>query len=314
MFYRWNVNYALPDELSFLPCVSVDAHNTLPGSVYPVGGASEIPFSMMSIIENSGNRAFVNASVEKILFEGGRATGVSIKGSNIYAPHIISTIGLFETIQYLLPPSVVQRSCLQKHASRMQPGQAVFYAFITLEGTKEELKLDNATTWHFEYQDLGKTCKKWLKKGVEEALQEPLPTLCVTTNSTKDPNWEMYPKHVGKSTLAAFLPVNWEWFEEFESGFNGGQGPEYETMKKAFGNKIMEKFLDLHPLLRGHVMHTEFHTPLDHVKHLRKHKGGMYGARMDMARFDDPGTCSAVVGFLSLSKKRKSSIFNSSSL
>ena len=30
---------------------------------------------------------------------------------------------------------------------------SVFYAFIILDGTKEELGLDQATSWHFEYQE-----------------------------------------------------------------------------------------------------------------------------------------------------------------
>ena len=274
--------------------VSFDITGTQKGCFFPIGGASEIPFSMMSIIDNSGSRAFVNASVEKILFEGGRATGVSVKGSNIYAPHIISTIGLSETT-HLLPPSVVQSSCLQKHVSRMQPCHSVFKVFITLDGTKEELGLDQATTWHFEHPDLGNTCKKWLNNGVAKALEEPLPNLILGPNSSKDPYWERYPKHVGKSTVTAMTPVNWEWFEEFKNGLNDPKCPKFEKIKNAFGNKIMEKFLDLYPLLRGHVMHTEFYTPLSHVKHLGKHKGAMYGLRYDMAHFDDPGTCSAVV-------------------
>ena len=288
--YRWTVCWALPEELPFVMAASCDITSTQKGYSYPVGGASEIPFSMMSVIDNSGSRAFVNASVEKILFEGGRATGVSIKGSNIYGPHIISTIGLSETT-HLLPPTVVQGSCLQKHVSRMQPCHSVFKVFITMDGTKEDLGLDHAITWHSEHQDLGTTCKKWLNKGVADALQEPLPLFCVTTNSSKDPYWERYPEHVGKSALTAMIPVNWEWFEEFKNV----KGQEYKKIKKAFGNKIMEKFMDLHPLLRGHVMHTKFYTPLSHLKHLGKHKGAMYGLRLDMARFDDPGTCSAVV-------------------
>ena len=84
---------------------------------------------MIPVIENSGGKAFVNVSVERILFEDGRAMGVTVRGQNISAPHIISTIGLLETTQYLLPPSLVQSSELQNHVERVKPGNK----FISLK-------------------------------------------------------------------------------------------------------------------------------------------------------------------------------------
>ena len=80
---------------------------------------------MIPVIENSGGRAFANASVENILFDERqvKAIGVTVKGHTICAPHIISTIGLLETTQYLLPPSVVQSSELQKKVETVKPGR-----------------------------------------------------------------------------------------------------------------------------------------------------------------------------------------------
>merc|ERR1719411_2413878 len=103
--------------------------------------------------------------------------GVTMRGRDICAPHIISTIGLLETTQYLLPPSLVQSTKLQMHVEKVKPGLTVFYAFIILDGTREELGLNHATTWHFEHQDLGLTCRKWLDKDVNEALLDPLPEI-----------------------------------------------------------------------------------------------------------------------------------------
>ena len=122
--FRWNVAGALPDEMPFMFAATVDIHYTQQGSFWPVGGASEIPFNMIPVIESSGGRAFVNAPVERILFEEGRAMGVTVRGQNICAPHIISTIGLLETTQYLLPPSLVQSSELQKHVEKVKPGNS----------------------------------------------------------------------------------------------------------------------------------------------------------------------------------------------
>ena len=72
------------------------------------------------------------------------------------------------------------------------------------------------------------------------------------------------------------------------------RGPEYERIRTAFGNKIMEKVFDLYPQLKGRVDHAEFQTPLSHVDHLGKHEGGIYGLSPDMARFDDPEFISSI--------------------
>ena len=56
----------------------------------------------------------------------------------------------------------------------------------------------------------------------------------------------------------------------------------------------MAKVFDLYPQLKGRVDHAEFQTPLSHVDHLGKHKGGIYGLRPDMGRFDDPEFISSI--------------------
>ena len=66
------------------------------------------------------------------------------------------------------------------------------------------------------------------------------------------------------------------------------RGPKYEMICSAMGEKIMAKVYDLYPQLKGRVDHVEFQSPLNHVDHLGKHKGGIYGLSPTMARFDDP--------------------------
>ena len=57
---------------------------------------------MVPVIARSGGKAFVGASVEEISFEGERAAGVVVRHKGlrhlIRAPHVISSVGLFETV------------------------------------------------------------------------------------------------------------------------------------------------------------------------------------------------------------------------
>ena len=85
------------------------------GGYYPIGGASEIAFNMIPIIEASGGRVLVRANVQKILCNpSGQACGVLVKkGSEeytIHAPNIISNAGAYNTFQKLLPREIATNS------------------------------------------------------------------------------------------------------------------------------------------------------------------------------------------------------------
>ena len=65
----------LPKDTSFAMHAMLIAHFQRGGS-YPVGGASEIAFHMIPLIERSGGRVLVRASVTQILIDDkGRACG-----------------------------------------------------------------------------------------------------------------------------------------------------------------------------------------------------------------------------------------------
>ena len=44
-----------------------------------MGGPSEIPYNITSVIERNGGCVMVNANVAEILLDNGRATGVRVK-------------------------------------------------------------------------------------------------------------------------------------------------------------------------------------------------------------------------------------------
>ena len=68
---------------------------------------------MVPVIGRSGGKAFVGASVEEITFENKRAVGVIVKQRGmkhlIRAPHVISSVGLFETVG-LIPQEMREHS------------------------------------------------------------------------------------------------------------------------------------------------------------------------------------------------------------
>ena len=74
------------------------------GASYPVGGASEIAFNIIPVIERAGGRVLVRANVTEILAAGGRVCGVRVSRSgdnhhDITAPLVVSSAGLYNTFQ-----------------------------------------------------------------------------------------------------------------------------------------------------------------------------------------------------------------------
>lgn len=71
------------------------------GSCYPVGGASEIPYRIIPVIERSGGRVLMKAHVSQILTENGKVIGVRVGSKensavDIHAPIVISDAGIIE--------------------------------------------------------------------------------------------------------------------------------------------------------------------------------------------------------------------------
>ena len=87
----------------------------------------------------------MNANVTEILIEGGRAVGVKVsKGTQTFevrAPIVVSSAGLYNTFQKLLPPEIAGRSYYHKLADRLKPGVAAMNVFIGLNASNEELGL-----------------------------------------------------------------------------------------------------------------------------------------------------------------------------
>lgn len=85
------------------------------GAYYPIGGASEIPYRIVPVIERMGGRVLMKAPVCQILTEGGRVTGVRVgkKENNavdIYAPIVISDAGRESNCKFLKSQSSGCRS------------------------------------------------------------------------------------------------------------------------------------------------------------------------------------------------------------
>ena len=212
-------------------------HFTDCGGYYPIGGASEIALNIIPVIERSGGKVLVRATVNKILCTpDGKACGVRVqKGEenvDIQAPIVISSAGVYNTFQSLLPKEVSQKSYYSKIASSLKPGYAGLSVFVGLNKNGKELGLKAQNTWAFrnENDGLQDMVDNFIEaETVEEVLEKKVPLLFLSFPSEKDPNWSTHhPERKDKSTVAIVTLVKWDWFSKWVDEPLKRRGDEYE--------------------------------------------------------------------------------------
>ncbi|XP_073350198.1 all-trans-retinol 13,14-reductase [Pagrus major] len=276
-----------PNDASFSMHSLLVTHY-LNGAWYPKGGASEIAYHMIPIIEKAGGAVLVRAPVNRILFNDAKeAYGVSvIKGQEeiqIRAPIVISNAGIFNTYQKLLPKDLQAMPAIQKQLSMMKNGAGGLSIFVGLNGTKEELGLGANNYYIFTENNFDDLVEKYMK-GKREDSAKTVPLLFVGSPSAKDPTWEE--RSPGKSTMSLVSFASYEWFEEWKDDKVSNRGAEYKELKQAFIDNILEAVMDVFPkVTRDKIEFIDAGTPITNTHYIGAPKGEIYGADHGIARF-----------------------------
>ncbi|XP_049600053.1 all-trans-retinol 13,14-reductase isoform X1 [Syngnathus scovelli] len=278
----------MPKEASFAMHSLLVMHY-LNGAWYPKGGASEIAYHMIPIIEKAGGAVLVRAPVNRILFNHAReACGVSVmKGQeevHIHAPIVISNAGIFNTYQTLLPKELQAVPAIQRQLSMMKHGAGGLSIFVGLDGTKEELGLKADNYWIFQESNLDQLVMKYRDSSREESSKN-IPLLFVASPSAKDPTWEERSPG-SKSTLSLVSFANYDWFEEWKDDKVTNRASDYKDLKRAFIETALQVVLEVFPkITKDKVEYIDAGTPVTNTHYIGAPKGEIYGADHGMERF-----------------------------
>ncbi|XP_029292618.1 LOW QUALITY PROTEIN: all-trans-retinol 13,14-reductase-like [Cottoperca gobio] len=260
----------------------------LNGAWYPKGGATEIAYHMIPIVEKAGGAVLVRAPVNRILFnKANEAYGVSVmKGQeeiHIRAPVVISDAGIFNTYQKLLPKEFQFMPPIQEQLSMMKNGDGGLSIFLGLTGTKEELGLKANNYWIFTENNFDELVEKYMNGKREESAKN-VPLLFVASPSAKDSTWEE--RCPGKSTLSLVSFAKYEWFEEWKDCKVTNRGSHYKELKQMFIDSILEVVMDVFPkITRDKIEYIDAGTPITNTYYIGAPKGEIYGADHGIARF-----------------------------
>ena len=290
LMYCWGDYGTPPSKSNFTMQAALNRHFMKAGAHYPVGGASEIAYNIIPVIEKAGGRVLVRAPVSNIVAKGGKVCGVNVsKGTGtieILAPMVISSAGLYNTFQRLLPKELAAKSYYTDICKDLKPGVAAMNVFLGLNKSKAELGLKRQNMWAFTSNDLNRIGEDYIQMDVDSAIDAEIPLLFISFPSAKDPEWEKHPGREEKSTVAIVTLANWEWFKKWEDAALKKRGDSYDEVKNSIGHQMIEQTCKLYPQIRDCIDFTEIGSPVTNKHYIAQPHGEIYGLDHSIERFD----------------------------
>jgi len=288
--YCWGDYGTPPSASNFNMQALLNRHFATGGGAYPVGGASEIAYNIIPVIEAAGGKVLVRANVTGIIQKGHKVGGVRVqKGSEtheIFAPMIISSAGIYNTFQTLLPKELSSKSYFTEIARTLKPGIASMNVFLGLNISNEELEVRKQNVWAFTTADSDAAAVNYFNLSADEAMGADVPLLFISFPSTKDPEWDNHPGRKGKSTAAIVTLSNWDWFKDWKDKGVKKRGDDYTEIKEAIGHQMIEQTCQLFPQLRDKIDYIEIGSPVTNTHYIGSPHGEIYGLDHTRERFE----------------------------
>ncbi|MBN3290104.1 RETST reductase, partial [Polypterus senegalus] len=220
--------------------------------------------------------------------------GVSVqKGDGevqVYAPIVISDAGIFNTYEQLLPKEIQTMPPIQQQLSMMTHGQGGLSIFVGLKGTKEELGLKACNHWLYPDSNIDELTEAYYRSSREDAAKS-CAFVYIASPSAKDPTWEQ--RYPGKSTLTMLTFVSFDWFKDWEKEQVGQRAEEYQNLKEAFIQTLLNAAINVYPLIKDKIEFVDAGTPLTNQHYIVAPRGEYYGCDHALARFQ-PEVCAGI--------------------
>ena len=191
---QWG-NMGLPPKQSAFMMHAMIARHYLYGGYYPVGGSWRIAESIMPKIQGGGGEVFTYARVKQILIEDGKTRGVEMQdGHCLECPCVISSAGIENTFNHLLPADVVQASGYEKLLPNVRPSFAHLCIYIGLKESAQELGLPKTNFWIYPHNDFDAAVENFVAD-----KNAPFPVVYISFPSAKDPDYSN--RHPDSATI-----------------------------------------------------------------------------------------------------------------
>ena len=274
---QWG-DLGLPPKRSSFVIQALIAKHYLHGGYYPVGGAWRIADTILPRIRATGGEVFTYARVEQVLVQDGHARGVRMAdGTEITASCVISDAGAINTFARLLPAEVSGQHGYDRLIEGVKPSIGHLGVYIGLQGTAEDFRLPKTNYWLYPGNDYDAALDRFLADP-----NGPFPAVYISFPSAKDPDFAR--RHPGKATIEIVAPAPYETFAPWAERTWGQRGDDYEALKCAYGERLLEHLYDKVPQVRGRIDYWEVSTPLSMRWFCGWERGELYGLDHDPTR------------------------------
>jgi phytoene dehydrogenase-like protein len=242
---------------------------------YPIGGSGAMVDALVRGLEKHGGKLLLNAHVEEIIVETGRATGVRLRGGKeIKAQRaVVSNASVWDTLK-LLPKDSLPQS-YRKKQEKTPECDSFMHLHLGIDGTG--LPKDLA-------------CHYIVVNDWEKGVSAPQNVVVVSIPSVLDPSLAPPGKHV----IHVYTPGNepyalWQGMER--------RSEEYAKQKQSRAEVMWQALERIIPNIRDRCEVTLVGTPLTHERFLQRHRGS-YGPAIKAGKAFFPGANTPLPGLL----------------
>jgi len=242
---------------------------------YPIGGSGAMVNALVRGLHKHGGRLKLNAHVEEVLVEQGRAAGVRLRSGEILKADraVISNASIWDTLA-LLPAGAVPKSFVEKRQSTPEC-ESFMHLHLGIDG--EDIRPDLA-------------CHYIVVNDWELGVNAPQNVVLVSIPSVLDPS--LAP--AGKHTIHVYTPGNepydlWQGLDRRSS--------EYAELKQQRSQVMWNALERIMPDIRQRVEVNLTGTPLTHERFLRRNRG-TYGPAISAQEGLFPGPQTPLRGLL----------------
>ncbi|WP_303316722.1 NAD(P)/FAD-dependent oxidoreductase [Flavivirga abyssicola] len=271
-------NYGLSPKYSSFAVHAMVISHFMEGGYYPIGGADQISYKTIDVLNKLGSKVFINANVQEIITKNNKVTGIKVDNTVINCTSVISNVGVNNTFNQLL--SEKAKHYCKFNIKDVKPATGHMCLYIGLNKSSADLNLPKHNVWYYAHENTDELIEK------ATLSEAPNNFAYISFPSAKDPEWDI--KNSQKSTIQAMSVGHYNWFSEYENQPWMKRELAYKKLKVDFETTMLNRLYHLFPQLKGHVIETEVSTPLS-TKHFSNYKHGeIYGLEHTPKRFKLP--------------------------
>eukprot|EP00892_Ulva_mutabilis_P003440 jgi/Ulvmu1/1468/UM011_0198.1 len=241
---------------------------------YPLGGSAALVDALVRGIEKHGGCIMLRAPVDSVVMEGGRATGVRLKGdgSEVIRARkaVVSNASIWDTQRLVPQDGAAARYAAE--ADAMQPIESFMHLHLGIDAAGLPADLE---CHHLIVNDWSNI------QGEQNVCIASIPTVF-------DPS--LAP--AGKAVVHAYTAANEPW--ELWEGVSRGTA-EYAALKRERAEVLWRALERIIPDIRERTELEMIGTPLTHARYLRRHKG-TYGPGVSAQDSTFPGPVTPIPG------------------